>query len=423
MNVTEKLYPFGERVTEAVLDNGLTVRVLPRPSYRKCVACFGTDFGGADRRYRLNGESYMTPAGTAHYLEHKLFDMPDGNALAALNASGADPNAYTSESCTMYHFECTQDFDTNLRTLLRFVSTPYFTQESVDKERGIIAQEIRMGDDSPGQKLYDDLFGCLYHTHPLRDSIAGTVESIADITPQTLYDCHAVFYRPSNMMLTAVGPVEPEAVLRAAEELLPSDWSEKPGKDYGGPEPPLPLKTRSERRMEVARPLFLLGCRAEDSGRGEDFYRRQLLARTALQCLAGRTTPFFSRLYAEGLLNLSFDADAEFLLGQRLLTFSGETDEPERVYDALRTELDRVGRDGIDPALFDRIQKSIYGGRLRALDSPAGLAVSLAESVPDGVDPLDDLRLLETLTADEVSAFLRDSFPADAMAMSVIRPV
>ena len=207
-------YPeIGEKLYSTVLPNGLEIRVIPKKDFSTCYAAFMTNYGGAHRRFTVDGRTVDTPAGVAHYLEHKMFDLPNGdNALSILSANGADPNAFTSSGVTCYYFQCTEGFEENLRMLLHFVSTPYFTDETVAKEQGIIAQEIRMGEDNPGMVVYYNLLGLLYDHHPIRDRVAGTVESISHITAQTLYDCHRVFYAPSNMVLCVEGCVDPETV-------------------------------------------------------------------------------------------------------------------------------------------------------------------------------------------------------------------
>ena len=212
----QKLYypVVNETLYTEVLPNGLTVRVVPKPGFNRSFAVFATDYGGADRRFSLGGEWIDTPAGIAHYLEHKMFDMPDGNnALNLLAANGASPNAFTSSDITAYYFESTKHFKDNLELLLNFVSTPYFTEESVEKERGIIGQEIGMYDDSPDFQLYIRLMEILYQNSPVRSSVAGTVESISQITVQDLFNCHKAFYAPSNMVLSVVGNVEPQLVV------------------------------------------------------------------------------------------------------------------------------------------------------------------------------------------------------------------
>ena len=191
-----------ENVWAATLPNGLRVRVLCKPDFQRSYAVFATCYGGADRRFRVNDTWTDTPAGVAHYLEHKLFDMPDGSdALLTLSENGADPNAFTSTNMTAYYFSCTDRFEDNLRTLLRFVSTPYFTDASVAKEQGIIAQEIHMGEDDPDRAVWRDLMRCLLARDGARDAVAGTVESIAQITPETLYTCHRAFYAPKKSLV------------------------------------------------------------------------------------------------------------------------------------------------------------------------------------------------------------------------------
>ena len=214
---------FYERIGEAVcrerLTNGLEVCVVPKPGYAKKYAFFSTRYGGMDTRFRLDGKWLDTPAGIAHYLEHKMFDTREGNALQELAKNGAEPNAFTANAMTAYYFDSTEHFEENLRILLSFVSIPYFTDESVAKEQGIIGQEIRMIEDNPDWQIYTRMLRAMYHRHAARTSIAGTVESIAEITADTLYDCHKAFYTPANMILTVVGDVDPVHVIDLANRV------------------------------------------------------------------------------------------------------------------------------------------------------------------------------------------------------------
>ena len=208
------VYPrIGEEVIRTTLENGLPVFVVPKKDYRRKYAMFATRYGGMDMRFQLNGQWLDTPAGIAHYLEHKMFDTEAGNALQELAKNGAEPNAFTSNAITCYYFDSTEKFYENLEILLSFVSVPYFTEESVEKEQGIIAQEINMIEDNPEWQVYKRLMQALYHTSPARTSVAGSVESIRQITAQTLYDCHKAFYTPSNMCLVVVGDVDADKVL------------------------------------------------------------------------------------------------------------------------------------------------------------------------------------------------------------------
>jgi len=413
----------GETLYSTVLPNGLPIFVMPKPGYRKTFAVFATNYGGADRRFILAGEAKNTPAGVAHYLEHKMFDTPEGDALMRLNATGADPNAFTSQSMTAYHFECTDRFEENLRTLLSFVSVPYFTQQSVDKERGIIGQEIRMYEDAPDFVVYTDFMKCLFAENPLRDSVAGTVESIAVITPEVLYDCHKVFYHPSNMALCVVGSADPDAVERIALEMLPQERTELPGRDYGPDEGLEPVTFRTERRMEVAFPLFMIGAKLSPTKTGPDGQRERIVAALALRCLCGRSSPFYLRHYSEGLLNATFGSDLDHAAGQTVVGFEGETPkDPNEVFDALCAEIRRVQRDGFNPALFERQKKALIGGNIRALSNFSGFAVSLASGRFAGFQTMDSFAVLPTVTCDEADAWVRENLVPERFAMSVIYP-
>ena len=249
----------GETMYHEKLENGLNVFVFPKPDFQKGYAFFATNYGGMDMRFCLGGEWHDTPAGVAHYLEHKMFDTQEGNALQDLAANGASPNAFTSNDITGYYFDSTEKFEENLRILLSFVSVPWFTQESVDKERGIIGQEIGMYDDDPDWKVFINLMTALYQNHPIRVNVAGSVESISHITADTLYACHKAFYDPANMVLCVAGPVDPERICQVAREILPKEAGPIAVKDYGEREAPQAAQNYIEERMEVSAPLFKMG--------------------------------------------------------------------------------------------------------------------------------------------------------------------
>ena len=413
----------GETLYTTMLPNGLPIYVVPKPGYRRTFAVFAANYGGADRRFTLGGELIDTPAGVAHYLEHKMFDTPDGDALMRLSATGANPNAFTSEAMTAYHFDCTAQFEENLRTLLSFVSVPYFTQESVDKERGIIAQEIRMYEDNPNFVVYESLMKILFAHSPLRDSVAGTVESIGHITPEVLYNCHKVFYHPSNMALCVVGNADPETVEAIAREMLTPDMAERPGRNYGEPETLLPVQALTEKRMEVASPLFMIGAKLGEMKTGDIAQRERITASLALRCLCGSSSPFYIKHYSEGLLNASFGTDIDFAAGQGMVAFEGETSkDPRAVFDALMAECEQVSKNGFDEGLFLRQKKASYGGRIRALSSFRAQAVAMAEGSFAGFQPLDAFSVMETVTADSAAAWVREHLTPERMAMSIIYP-
>ncbi len=413
-----------ETLWTKVLPNGLTICAIPKPGFAQSFAAFCTNYGGAMRRFTVDGRQVDTPAGVAHFLEHKMFDMPDGtNALGTLSAMGASPNAWTSDSMTAYHFESTSHFEENLRLLLTFVSTPYFTAESVQKEQGIIGQEIRMTEDNPFHAIYYELMKCLYQHSPLRDSVAGTVESIAEITDATLYDCYRAFYAPSNMVLCcAGGQVDPEAVARIAEEVLPGEKAPVPVPDFGMAEGLRPFKTRAEKAMEVSAPQFMFGAKFVPAPNGQALLRQKLTASLALRCLAGQNSELYTGLYADGLLTSDFQADTDYAAGSAVISFAGESAEPDRVLERLQQQVAMVAANGFDPAAFDRARRASYGSRLRGLDYFGNLCFELARSHFGGYRSLEAFALLETVTAEDCAAFVAENLAPDRLAVSLITP-
>jgi predicted Zn-dependent peptidase len=421
--MTRLEYPgTGDVLYSGSAGNGLRVRVLPKKGFSGYYAVFAADYGGTYRRFRLEGRDYDTPAGVAHYLEHKMFDLPDGDsALTLLSQNGADPNAFTASDVTAYYFHCTRLFEENLRMLLHFVSTPYFTEETVRKEQGIIGQEIRMGEDNPGTANYYSLLQLLYRHHPIREKVIGTAESIAEITAQTLYDCHRAFYTPANMVLCVAGDVDPERILAAAEEELPREERPVPEVDFGPEEDLLPVQARAELEMPVAAPQFLIGAKLRPEARGNALFRQQLTASLALRLLAGPSSPFYNRLYGEGLLNRSFDADADFSTGVGTVILGGESRDPEAVYAALLEELERVGREGLDEGLFRRTKRAGIGSALRGMEDFDDVCVSLALDEFDGFCYLDYPTVMASITQEECTSFLVNSLRPERLSVSVVR--
>lgn len=419
-----KEYPnIGETLISDTLPNGLRLMVIPKPGFSACYAVFATDYGGAHRRFELEGELKDTPAGVAHFLEHKMFDLPGGdNALNILSQNGASPNAFTSSGVTAYYFQCTERFEENLRMLLHFVSTPYFTEETVQKEQGIIAQEIRMGEDNPGVALYYNLMGLLYERHPARERVAGTVESIAQITAQTLYDCHSAFYSPSNMVLCVEGDVDAELVRRIAEEELPKEAAPVPRADFGEPEGPLPVKRERTERMEVSAPLFYIGAKLRAEQKGDALLRQHLVSQLAMRILVGPSSRFYTKLYADGILNQDFDYEADFSAGTATVLLGGESAKPGAVLKALTAEVERTQREGLDPESFDRAKRASLGARLRGLEDFDNLCVTMAMSAFEGFCALDAMQMLESVTKKECEDFITENLAAGRLALSVIEP-
>ncbi len=411
----------GERVWSCTLKNGLKIFVIPKPGYNKAYAFFATRYGGADRRFKYGGKWIDTPEGVAHFLEHKMFDTKDGNALQELASNGASPNAFTSSGMTAYHFESTENFEKNLRCLLSFVSVPYFTPESVKKEQGIIGQEIRMCEDEPGHAVYYNLLKCLYDKHPVRDTVVGTVDSIAEITADTLYSCHKIFYNPSNMVLCVAGNVEPERIAEIAEEVLPKEPGEVPERDYGEKDAEDPLVKRAEAKMEVSAPIFCAGGKLEPE-KGEAFLRQQLAGSIALECLMGSGSELYSRLYSQGLIASDFGFSVDTVCDVAYAVFGGESRDPDRVFEEIKKEAAKTAASGVDRELFRRVKRAEYGEFLRGLNSVDNMCYNYAESWFYGYDFLRVFQVIEDITANDAEEFIARTLGPEHLAISIVGP-
>ena len=404
------------------LPNGLKLRVIPRPGFVKKYAFFAADYGSIDTCFTLDGRELRSADGVAHYLEHKMFDTPEGNALQLLSATGASPNAFTSYNITAYYFECTEAFRENLRTLLSFVSVPYFTDESVEKEQGIIGQEIKMYENSPSSRLGENLFQAMYRNHPLRVSIAGTVESIAGISAQMLYDCHRAFYDPSNMTLCVVGDVDPEEVRQTAMEVLPREPGGVSARNYGPQEPDKPAQQYIAQEMEVSMPMFAVGFKCPQVPQGPERLWQELVGDLAAEVLCGESSPLYQRLYEQNLIDSGFSVGFEMLKGMPNISASGDSDDPQAVLDAILEEGRRIAREGVDEALFQRLKRSSLGRRIRGLDSFDGMCYRMAVSSFDGYDYFTFPELYDRITPESVREMIDQRVTADQAVLSVILP-
>ncbi|MDO5444952.1 MAG: pitrilysin family protein [Eubacteriales bacterium] len=427
MNMIKSDYPgIGETIYSGELPNGLRISVIPKPGFSSYYAVFGTNYGGAMRKFEVDGIVTDTPAGVAHFLEHKMFDMPSGeNALSVFSENGASPNAFTSSSYTCYYFKCTDGFEANLRLLLQFVSTPYFTPETVAKEQGIIGQEILMGEDSPGSEIYYNLLSLLYKNHPIRDKIAGTIESIAQISDKTLYDCHKIFYAPSNMVLCIEGDVDPEAVFNIALEELSKEKRSIPHADFGEPEDDLPSSPRKEVQMPVSEPMFLVGCKniMMSDKKGPDDLRERMISSIALRLLAGQSSPFFSRLYSKGIITNSIDAECDYAAGTSTVMIGAEGPDPDLFLQELNAEISGIASTGFDKGFFERTLKSAIGGHLKGFEDFDETCVNLCLGLLDGFNCLDAYDLLKTLTKEECERWITANLSPERLAMSVVSPL
>ena len=418
-------YPeLDETLYRETLENGLTVMVVPRKGFTKKLAYFVTDFGSIHTDFTFEGQTYRAPAGVAHYLEHKLFDMPGGRDVSAEFASyGAMTNAFTSYDLTAYYFSCTQHFDKCLHLLLEFVSTPYFTEESVEKERGIIDQEIGMNEDNPDTKIFENLMCALYENHPIRVPILGTSETIREITPQVLELCHRAFYTPGNMMLVVVGDVEAEEVTAIAREVLGEERREVAKKHQNWPEKMAYVAQETTASMEVAMPMFNLAFKSEPLGNGEASIRREMVADLAAEALFGESSELYLKLYEQELIDSSFGGGFETTDGCALLLCSGDSDDPHAVREAIVQQAEKIVKEGISEEAFLRMKRSALGRRIRALDSFDATCFRICAYHLSGFDYFRFPEVYRQIQAEEIAEFLGSIVKLDRCSLSIIYPV
>ena len=381
-----------------ILPSGLTVLVRPMPGYSGTHVIYATRFGSIDRDFRLNGREVHLPAGVAHFLEHKMFEDQDGDAFAKFAKTGANANAFTSFDRTCYLFTATQQLDESLDVLLGMVGNPYFTEQTIAKEQGIIG-----------------------HSHPIRSDIAGTCESIAEITPKMLYDCCEAFYAPGNMVLAAAGNTTMEQILAACErhglmELRPEErvqrlWAEEP----------MTLAATEKRiRMPVSKPCFGLGFK--ETPLAPDDLRSELLYDLILCCVCGGMSPLYRRLYDSGLTNPGFGGEVLRVDGCCCILFTGESDEPDTVKQMLLDEIERVRREGIDREVFTLCKNEKYGQLIENLENVEDSASQMADFALSGQTVVQQIEALAALTADDADAALQHILQPARMAMMYIEP-
>ncbi len=413
-----------ETLYTGVLPNGLTVLVVPRKGFTKKLAYFVTDYGSIHTDFTLEGQTCHAPAGVAHYLEHKMFDLPGGRDVSAeFAAMGAMTNAFTSYDMTAYYFSCTEHFESCLRLLLEFVSTPYFTGESVEKERGIIDQEIGMNEDAPDSAVFENLMTAMYETHPVRVPILGTSQSIREITPQVLYDCHRAFYTPGNMVLCVIGDVDPETVSALAREVLGDEQRPVGKKLRNWQESMTCTHPETIAAMEVSMPMFQMGLKAEPLGNGDQAVRTEMVADLAAEALFGESSPLYLRLYEEGLIDSSFGGGFEIIDGCAMLLCSGDSDNPQAVREAILAQGARLASEGIPEEAFQRMKRSALGRRIRALDSFDATCFRLCAYHFSDFDFFRFPEIYEGIQREDIQAFLRRIVIPERCALSIIEPI
>lgn len=402
--------------------SGLKIVVVPMEGYSSAYAIFGTKYGSIDDCFKRSDEENFSrvPAGIAHFLEHKLFENEDCDAFEQYAKTGASANAYTSFDKTCYLFSCTDKLKESLEILLNFVQAPYFTPETVQKEQGIIGQEIKMYDDSPEWRVYFNLLGALYPKHPVRIDIAGTVDSIAKIDDKLLYKCYNTFYNLHNMVLVVAGNVNPDDVIEVADKTLKNADMIKIKRCL--PQEPLSVgKDYVEQKFPVPTPLFMLGFKESASPNepctGEDIAETEIL----LEIIAGTASPLYAELTDEGLINNSFGSEYFTGPGYRAELFSAESKDPFAVRDRIVAEIENLRENGIPENRFEAAKRLIYGGYIGGLTTAESIANSVVADVFENRGLYDCIEAAANVTIEKLTCRLDRTFSKERMSLSVVQ--
>ena len=408
-----------EKVYIETLENGMKILVVPKKNTEKKYIIWGTKFGSIDNHFiePKTGKEIKVPDGVAHYLEHKMFEQENGvDSLYKLMSLGLDANAYTTNDHTAYLFGGTSNFYEGLDELMDYVQHPYFTDENVEKERGIIGQEIGRYDDEPAWKLYVNMMDCLYKNNPIKIDIAGTVESISHITKETLYDCYNTFYHPSNMIMCISGNFEPEKIVQEVKKrLLPKEKMDKIKRIYPEYENKINKKYK-EQKMDVNIPIFIVGFR--DILKDESCVKKQIAIEIILNSLIGKSSKLYQKLYNEGTIMSPLDFDYEFSDEYSHVLISGQSDEPKKVYENI---LNAIKNEELELEDFERSKKALYGEYVSEYNDVENIGRLFLQDAIRGINSLEYIESFNKIDINYVRNIKNNLFKEEMSALSVIK--
>ena len=404
------------------LENGLTVIIIPKENTNKKYIIWGTHFGSIDNRFIMpkTQEEVFIPDGVAHFLEHKMFEQKNGtNSLDTLMALGIDANAYTTNDHTAYLFECTNNFYEGLDELMDYVQNPYFTDENVEKEKGIIGQEIKMYEDHPGWQVYLNTMKCMYKENPVRDDIAGSIESISQINKEILYTCYNTFYHPSNMALVVCGDFEPEEILKEIKSRLIEKEKQAEIKRIYPPKEEKILQKEKTVKMEVNTPLFMIGFK-DNQQEKENIVKKHIAIEIILNILLGQSSELYKKLYEQGDLISTPDLDYEFSKQYAHILISGQSKNPKEIVLKVTEKIQDLKKNGINEEEFNRIKKKIYGNYVTEYNSVAEISRMFLADYFKGINSFDYLENYNLITLDYTTQILNEIFTEENMVVSIV---
>ena len=405
------------------LENGLTVMIIPKKDIQKKYIIWGTNYGSNDSTFVVPGEDKITevPKGVAHFLEHKMFEQENGkNSLDVLTALGVNANAYTTNNHTAYLYECTDNFYPALDEFMDYVQHPYFTDENVEKEKGIIGQEIMMYDDYPEWKVYLNALECMYYNNPVKLDITGTIETISKIDKEILYKCYNTFYNPSNMAMVISGDFEPEKLLEEIKRRLIKTKSNGEIKRIYEEEPEEIVKAKTEQKMEVSKPLYTIGIK-DIPPENKEKVKKHISIEILLNILIGASSELYKKLYDSGNSYSTPSIEYEFDKNYAHILITGQSNNPEELFDMLKKQIKEFIKNGIDIKDFERTRKMIYGEYIKEYNDVTDIARMFLSDYFNGINSFDYLEEINTINVEYLNQVLKDVFKEEKMILSVVR--
>ncbi|AMO84759.1 putative Zn-dependent peptidase [Solibacillus kalamii] len=411
------------------LNNGLDVYILPKKGFSKTFVTFTTKYGSIDRTFVPIGETepVTVPDGIAHFLEHKMFEKEDGDVFQKFSEVGAQANAFTSFTRTAYLFSATDHIYKSTETLLNFVQEPYFTEETVNKEKGIIGQEITMYDDQPDWRLYFGAIENMYHNHPVKIDIAGTIESIDGITAEHLYTCYNTFYHPSNMLLFVIGAVDPVEMMAFIEDNQNKKTFQKPTdlKRLFDEEPTNVAEKERVLHMDVQKPKVYVGLKAKQVDlSGEEMLKHELAVQIGVECLFGRASSFYTDVYENGLIDESYGYDFSLENGYGFALIGSDSEQPEQLAKLIKEKLAQSEQENLFTSEdVERIKRKKIGFFLRALNSIEFIANQFTRYKFNDMNLFDVVPVLETITVEDIVNAFKTIQGEEQQTVFTIMPV
>ena len=417
-----------EKIYIEKLDNGLTVMIIPKPGVQKKYMIWGTNYGSNDNEFIVPGEQEKTtvPNGVAHFLEHKMFEQENGtNSLDVLTALGTEANAYTTNDHTAYLFECTDNFYEAMDELMDYVQHPYFTDENVEKEKGIIGQEIMMYDDYPEWKVYLNAMEAMYHNNPIKIDIVGTIETISEIDKEILYKCYETFYNPSNMAMVICGDFEPEKLIEEVKKRLIDKKSNGKIERIFKEEPEEIVKEKIEQKLEVSQPLYTIGIKDKidnvENSNKTDIVKKHIAIEILLNIIMGRSSKLYKELYNEGLIYSGASLDYEFSKTYAHILIAGQSTDPEKLYEKFKLRVKELKENGIDENDFERNKKMIYGGYVKEYNDVTDIARMFLADYFKGINSFDYIEEINSINVEYLNQVLKDVFKENKMVLSIVK--